>query len=184
MVSFECFFDVFPNVYFVSNFFNIFARITNLLFFNPIGYLIYIISFTLIFRYNYNFFHHLALGRLGLMDLPLSLQVFTVLNFLIFYIVILLTVLAYSPKIQEYMKKKYGDTIMKELHYNDPKSSLIAALTVPVVAVVTAGIAEVGENKRCQMLLDAYREVAAECIKNGQPVPQLPSCNVFVGPSR
>ena len=162
---------------FFKNFFNIFSRITNILYFNSVVKTLHIFSIVFVIRHYFNYIHQFLLNRIPFLDFPFVLKMFFIFNFGIFYIVIILTLLAYTSKIPSYMKSLYGESIMKTLHYNSPGATASAAAATLGLGVAVTVLVEVGETARCKMMLDAWKEAVSVCASKGVAVPSMPTCN-------
>ncbi len=162
---------------FFKTFFNLFSRLTRILYFNNLVKILHVFSIVFIIRHYFYFIHQFLLNRITFFDFPLLLKLFFIFNFGMLYIVLILTLLAYTQKIPAYMKSKYGDDIMKKLHFNGPGTTAIAAATTIGVGVAVTVVAEAAETARCKMMLESWEKVARDCASKGVSVPAIPLCN-------
>jgi signal transduction histidine kinase len=136
---------------FFSRFFDFFSRFTNFIFFNKYVYFFFVYWIVWSIRLNIVGLHELLMGRMHFSELTLNFQIFIIVFYFIVYLVIVLTLLAFSEKISNYMKARYGPKIMSERHYNDSTSTLVTVVATIATAIFTATMAEAAENERLRV---------------------------------
>lgn len=159
------------------------SRLTRFLLFDSIGYplMIFLVGFFTNFFYDEYQILFLKLELFGFSKLFVILgscsfgfQLFILVYFLFFYVVFINTVLASSTKISLYMKSKYGDLIMKELHYNSTVSTLLKSITPAVTTVCVFCGNRALQSYDTKIVIDTWGEVAQAAIEKGQQPPECP----------
>lgn len=107
-------------------------------------------------------------------SMPFGFQI-GVLFFIVFYQVLSLkTVLAYSKNISIYMKQKYHENIMKDLHYNSGLSSLIRGAWPMATAVCIFCGKDALEYAKIKTVSDTWGDVSKAAIEAGLNPPPHP----------
>lgn len=162
--------------FFATRYFDFFSRITNFLLFNDVIFVLFLVYLVFSVHVNISDLHSYFLGKITFVELNIYAKIFLCIFVSFLDIVILLTVLAHSQVVRSYMISKYNSNIMKQLHFNSGTTTLTkTAVTAGVVAVVTV-VAEATDAYKCKILVEAWKEVSAQCIEKGQPVPNPPQC--------
>lgn len=164
-------------------FFDLSSRITNFLLFDKFGYPLFIFAIGIFIRnyfdiLNVFLFNLKLLGFSKIFSILISMPVmfqFGVFFFFFFYQTIFLnTVLAYSKKIQFFMKNKYHENIMKELHYNSGLSSALRSVIPATAAICIFCGKDVIDAVKIKTVSEDWRIVAQDAIRQGQTVPEHP----------
>lgn len=160
-----------------TRFFNFFSRITNCLLFNDVAFFFFLCYLALSIHLNFYDLHHYLLGEITFGEINIYAKIFICIFLSFLDLVIVFTILAHSTVVRSYMISKYDSNIMKQLHLNNGTSTLTkAAISVDVVLAATA-MAEANDYRKCQILVDAWKDVCQQCIEKGQQVPPTPKCN-------
>lgn len=164
-------------------FFDFTSRITNFFLFHRFGYPLFLFFIGIFIHYYFEtiniFFLNIKLfGFSKIFDIFLSMPFgfqFSILFVFIFYEIIFInTILAYSEKINFFMKNKYHENIMKDLHYNSGLSSAIRSLVPATAAVCIFCGKDAIEAFKVKTISNDWKEVSHIALANGKPIPEHP----------
>ena len=159
------------------------SRFTTFLLFNNLGYCFFLFSIGLWINFYYSVLHVFFLevklfGFLKIVDIfiskPFGFQFFILFFFIFYQVIFLNTILAYSNKIQLFMKRKYHENILKELHYNSGLGRFTRSLVPAAMTVCIICGKDLMEAYKLQVASNDWKEVALASIEKGQPVPENP----------
>ena len=168
---------------FASRFFEKTSRVTRFLMFDSLAYPL---SIFLVGFFTNLYFDQIQIVLLKfklfgfsqifsiLWSCPLGFQLFLLVYFLFFQIVTLNTILASSNKISSYMKSKYGESIMKELHHNSTVSTFVRSLLPAATTIcIFCGNSAIEAYANVK-ISDNWKTVAIKCIEERKEVPPSP----------
>ncbi len=170
--------------HFFCLFFDETTKCTSFLLFHSVGYPILLVSlgFSIHFYFDVISEFLLKIKVFGFSEiypifslLPFGFKLFCFL-FIGFYQVIMInTVLAYSPKIRFFMREKYNDVdILKKRHYNAGYSTALKSILPAVTAVCIFCGKDALEAYKLTTAIDAWKDVSMETIKAGLPASECP----------
>lgn len=171
--------SIFHNFFCV--FFDLTSKLTNFLLFDKLGYPLFLFSIGTFIHYDFSVIHDffLKIKLFGFskifeiyLSMPLGFQ-FCILFFFIFYQGIFInTVLAYSNKIQLFMKNKYHENIMKDLHYNSGLSSALRCLVPAATAVCIFCGKDLVDASKVKTVSNDWKDISEIVIKSGKKPPE------------
>lgn len=164
-------------------FFDFTSRITNYLLFDSVSYPLFIFSIGFFINVYYSTLNLFLLdvkvfGVSKILtiffSMPFGFQI-GILFFIVFYQVLSLnTILAYSKIVSAYMKNKYHENIMKDLHYNSGVSSISRGFWPAATAICVFCGKDAIEYAKISTVSKDWAIVSKAALEAGQTPPEHP----------
>lgn len=107
-------------------------------------------------------------------SMPLGFQLGLLFLFFFYQVIFLNTILAYSKKIQLFMKNKYNESVMKELHYNSGVSTFAKSVWPVAAATCIFCVGDYMEKLKVDSVVTAWEKVSKAAIDRGQVPSECP----------